>query len=65
MEYVIQALTYDLSCHGEDIMIAEQNLKRAIKEKRKDDIEFYKKEKIQLSKNMKQLKKALIILDKG
>ena len=46
-------------------MIAEQNLKRAIKEKRKDDIEFYKKEKIQLSKNMKQLKKALIILDKG
>lgn len=63
MDYVIQALTYDLSCHSEDFSIADQNLKRAMKEKRNDDAELYQKEKIQLSKNMKQIRKAIKILN--
>ena len=64
MDYVIQALTYDLSCHSEDFMIADQNMKSAMKEKRNDSVEFYQKEKIQLSKNMEQIREALKILKK-
>lgn len=62
MEYVIQALRYDLSCHSEDFSIAEQKLKLAKKAKNKDDIELYTKEKLKLAENINQLHKAIKIL---
>lgn len=64
MEYVIQALRYDLSCHSEDFTIAERKLKTAKKLKNEDGIEFYSKELKKLSENMKQLTKALKILNR-
>lgn len=64
MEYVIQALRYDLSCHSEDFSIAEGKLKTAKKLKNEDDIELYTKELKKLSENMKQLTKALKILNR-
>ena len=63
MEYVIQALRYDLSCHSEDFSIAEQKMKLAKKLKNEDDVELYTNEMKKLTKNMKQLTKALKILN--
>lgn len=65
INYVLQALQYDLECHSEDILRADENIKRATKEKRFDDVELHKKEKITLHENSNQIKKALKILNQN
>lgn len=64
MKHVLQLLEYDLSCHSEDFSIANDNLIKAIKNKKYDEVEYLKQEKIKLFNNMKELRQAIKILNK-
>ena len=64
MKHVLQLLEYDLSCHSEDFSIANDNLIKAIKNKKYDEVEYLKQEKIKLFNNMKEQRQAIKILNK-
>ena len=64
MKHVLQLLEYDLSCHSEAFSIANDNLIKAIKNKKYDEVEYLKQEKIKLFNNMKELRQAIKILNK-